>query len=54
MDFLLRGAGPDGNLKNAKHVDVPLDQLEGTLECFASPKCRAKHRDVPHRSVERR
>ena len=53
MDYLLRGAGPVYNLKIAKHSDMLLDQLEGILECFASPNCRAKHRNVPYRFVER-
>ena len=35
------------NPKFAKHPHVPLTHLGGTSRCFASPKCRAEHVNVP-------
>ena len=35
------------NPKFAKHPRVPLTHLCGTSRCFARPKCRAEHVNVP-------
>ena len=41
------------NSKFAEHMCVPLTHLGGTSRCFARPKCRAEHVNVPLRVLQR-
>ena len=41
------------NPKFAEHMCVPQTHLGGTSRCFAHPKCRAEHLNVPLRPLQR-
>ena len=41
------------NPKFAKHTHMPLTHLGGTSRCFARPKCRAEHVNVPPMPLQR-
>ena len=41
------------NPKFAEHTYVPLTHLGGISRCFAHPKCRAEHLNVPLRPLQR-